>query len=81
MNTRYGEIQASQQESFMNILRRYISGFKVDRLADLIVQAKSIQIRFRSEEHFFRLLGLPQNAVPVLIDDNRARMAKVSKLS
>ena len=50
-------------------------GDRAAKLADLIVRAKPAQIRFRSEQQFLEMLGLPsgqlQNRVPV-----RARQPK-----
>ena len=55
----------------MNKFGRYESGVRVARLADLIVRAKPVQIHFQSEEQFLQLVGLPQNVVPVKVDDYR----------
>jgi hypothetical protein len=55
-------------------MNSYVKGELRDRaakLADLIVKAKPAQIRFRSEEQFLEMLGLPprqlQHRVPVRV--------------
>ena len=64
-----GEIYKSQQEKLMNSYVKRELAARAAQLADLIVKAKPAQIRFRSEEQFLEMLGLPprqlQQRVPV----------------
>jgi hypothetical protein len=51
----------------MNTDTRHELRNKAARLAKLLVQAKPVQMRFRSEEQFLEMLGLQRELVPVTV--------------
>ena len=68
----------------MNISMRYELGNIAAKLADLIVRARPVQIRFQSEEQFLEMLGLPLSPVPARVqqrpsDSENGRTKMVSR--
>jgi len=55
----------------MNADTRHELRNKAARLAELLVQAKPVQMRFRSEAQFLEMLGLQRELVPVSVRAER----------